>query len=249
MTNRVALHLSGILARRVPRVLLAEPGVEIGFLRGGTVSERTESISSVAGWDALAVSSVSEDSEPYVDEARTSGIPVVVGSDLPYGYQVGDATFVMGATEGFGLAAALAVSMVDQGSRPLQTRLAWTVPGRALGAGTPVTFPEPIGALWAGRDESPLDWPRMTCLAAPEHSPWLGVAVNLRLQGPNGTEERIQGVADDAAFLRAASMSSALLAAARGAYPPGVNSPGDPQGVYLNLARGAGLEIAGFVPD
>lgn len=249
MTSRVALQLSGILARRVPRVLLAEPDVEIGFLQGDARSERAESISSVSGWSALGVSSVSETSEHYVEEALATGVPVVVGSDLPFGYPVGDATVVIGATEGFGLAAALAMAMADRGSRPLETRLAWTVPGRALGAGTPVTFPEPIGALWAGRDESPLDWPRITCLAAPDHSPWLGVAVNLRLQGPDGTVERIWGVADDAAFLRAISMSSALLAAARGAYPAGVNSPGDPQGVYLRLARAAGLELAAFVPD
>lgn len=249
MTSRVVLHLGGILARRVPSVLLAEPDVEIGFLRGGAGSERIESISSVDGWDALAVSNISEESEPYVDEARASGIPVVVGSDLPFGYPVGDATFVVGATEGFGLAAALAIGMVGTGRQPLRARLAWTVPGRTLGAGTPVTFPEPVGALWAARDESPLDWPMVTCLAAPDHSPWLGVAVNLKLQGPNGTEEHTWGIADDAAFLRAVSMSSALLAAARGAYRPGLNSPGDPQGVYLGLARAAGLEIAAFIPE
>ena len=248
MTSRVALHLSGILARRVPSVLLAEPDVEIGFLRGGAGSERTESISSVAGWGALAVSNISEESEPYVDEARASGIPVVVGSDLPFGYPVGYSTFVIGASEGFGLAAAVAISMAGPGRLPLRARLAWTVPGRTLGAGIPVTFPEPIGALWAARDESPLDWPRITCLAAPDHSPWLGVAVNLRLQGPDGEEECIWGIGDDAAFLRAVSMSSAVLAAARGAYAPGLHSPGDPQGVYMRLARAAGLEIAAFVP-
>ena len=249
MTSRVALHLSDILARRVPSVLLAEPGVEIGLLQGDTRSQRTQSISSVTGWNALAVSDISEAAKPHVEEALSSGIPVVVGSDLPFGCPVGDATFVIGAGEAFGLAAALAMAMIDPGSRPLDTRLAWTVPGRALGAGTPVTFPEPIGALWAGRDESPLDWPGITCLAAPDHSPWLGVAVSLKLQRPNGNEQRIWGVADDADFLRAVSMSSAVLAAARGAYPPGTNSPGDPQGVYLRLTRAAGLQVAEFIPD
>ena len=223
--------------------------MEIGFIQGDARPERSDSITSVSGWNALGVSSISEASERYVEEALAAGVPVVVGSDLPFGYPVGDATVVIGATEGFGLAAALAMAMIDPDSRPLKTRLAWTVPGRALGAGTPVTFPEPIGALWAGRDESPLDWPRITCLAAPDHSPWLGVAVNLKLQGSNGAEERIWGVTDDAAFLRAVSMSSALIAAARGAYPAGVNSPGDPQGMYLRLARAAGLEIAAFTPD
>lgn len=223
--------------------------MEIGFLGGDGGPGGAEPISSVVGWDALAVEDVSETSEPYVEEARGSGIPVVVGAGLPFGYPVGDATFVVGATEGYGLAAALAISMIGQESRPLETRLAWTVPSRALGAGIPVTFPEPIGPLWAGRDESPLDWPRTTCLAAPNQSPWLGIAVNLKMQGPKGTEELIWGIADDAAFLRAVSMSSALLAAARGAYPPGVNTPGDPQGVYLRLARTAGLEIAAFIPN
>lgn len=211
--------------------------------------EGAESISSVAGWDALAVLSISEDSQPLVEEARSAGIPVVVGAGLPFGYPVGDGTFVVGAALGSGLAAALALSMLDPPSRPVETRLAWTVPGSQLGAGIPVTFPEPVGALWAGREESPLPWPGVTSLAAPDDSPWLAVVAKLKLLGPNAAEERIRGIADDAVFLKAVSISAAVLAAARDAYPPGVNSPGDPSGLYMSLARAAGLEIATFIPD
>lgn len=249
MTERVALHLNGLLALRVPRVLLAEPDIEIGLLQGEPGADRMNAITSVSGADALAVGEVSDAALSHIEEARAARIPVIVGTNLPFGYPVGDSTFVVGATLGSGLAAALAISMIEPGRNPVEARLAWTLPGRPLGSGIPVTFPEPVGPLWAGRDESPLGWPSVTCLAAPQNSPWLGIAVTLKTDGPSGTEELIQGIADDAVFLRAISMAASLVAAARGAYPPGINSPGDPGGMFMRLARAAGLEIAAFIPD
>ncbi len=245
MTTRVALHLSGGVALRASRVLLAEAGVQVGFLSDDSGHEGTDSILSVAGWDALAVSGVSEASDPHVKEALASDIPVVVGTHLPDGYPVGDATVVTGAALGSGLAAALALSIADPNGEPVDTQLAWTVSGQPLGMGTPVTFPEPVGPLWAGRAKSPLRRPRVTCWVAPDDSPWTAVVVNVRGRS-NGGANRILGVVDDATFLRAVSISATLVAAARGAYPPGVNSPGDPGGVYLRLARAAGMEIAEF---
>lgn len=248
MTTRVALHLSGGMARRAARVLLAEADVQVGFLLGKPGHEGTDSILSVAGWDALAVSDVSEASDPHIKEALASDVPVVVGTHLPDGYPVGDATVVTGATLGSGLAAALALSIADPRGEPPDAELAWTVSGQPLGMGTPVTFPEPVGPLWAGRAESPLRRPRVTCWVAPDDSPWMAVVVKVRGRS-NGVANRILGVVDDGNFLRAISISAALVAAARGAYPSGVSSPGDPGGVYLRLARAAGMEIAEFSPE
>ncbi len=249
MTTRVALHLSGGLARRASRVLLAEPDVQIGFLSGDPGYKDSELISSLERCDALAVSDVSEDSAPFLNEAFASDIPVVIGADLPDNYPVGAATVVNGAALGSGLAAALALSMADPNMSPTRTRLAWTVPGRPLGAGTPVTFPEPVGPLWAGRVAGPLRGPWVTCRAAPDDSPWLAAVVETSRYRRGGAANRVLGVVDDDAFLRAVSISAAVVAAARGAYPPGINSPGDPEGVYLRLARSAGMEIAEFSPD
>ena len=235
------------MGHRVLRVLLAEPDVEVGLLRGDSGHDRTHSVSTVVGWDALAVGIISEASRSAVDEAVSHGIPVVVGGDLPVGFPVGEGTFVVQVLTGSGLAAALGSSMIGPGHRPIETRLAWTIPGRPLGAGLPVTFPEPVGPLWAGREESPLPWPSVTCLAAPANTPWLGVVVRMTVRDDRGDHHRIQGIADEAAFLQGVSMAAAVLAAARGAYPPGVNSPGDPGGMFMALARAAGLEVAAFV--
>ncbi len=246
MTTRVALHLSGGLGLRASRVLLAEAGIQVGFLSDDPGHEGTDSILSVAGWDALAVSDVSEASDPHVKEALAFDIPVAVGTHLPDGYPVGDATVVTGAALGSGLAAALALSVSNPSGEPVDTQLAWTVSGQPLGMGTPVTFPEPVGPLWAGRAESPLlRRPQVTCLVAPDDSPWMAVVANVRGRS-NGVANRTLGVVDDGNFLQAISISAALVAAARGAYPPGVNNPGDPGGVYLQLARAAGMEIAEF---
>lgn len=248
MTARIALHLDGDLCHRVMRVLLAEPDVEVGQFGGKSGDSRTEATSTIAAWDALAVDSISEASRAAVDEALQRGIPVVVGDELPTGYPVEGGTFVCGALTGSGLAGALAMSMVDPGARPVESRLAWTVPGRPLGAGIPVTFPGPVGPLWAGRVESPLPWPSATCLAAPDDTPWRGVAVRLKVRDGRGEHDRLRGIVDDGAFLDGVCMAAAVLAAARGAYPEGASGPGDPDGLFMSLARRAGLETAAFLP-
>ena len=245
MTARIALHVDGDLGRRVMRVLLAEPDVEVGLFHGDPVLDRTVSVTTVAGWDALAVGAISEASRSVVGEASSLGIPVVVGDELPTGYPAKGSTFVGGVLTGSGLAAALAMSMIEPGVRPVESRLAWTVPGHPLGAGIPVTFPDPVGPLWAGRVESPFPWPSATCLAAPDDTPWRGVEVRLKVRDDQGDHERIRGIADDGAFLDAICMAAAALAAARGAYPDGADGS---DGLFMSLAGGAGLEVAAFVP-
>ncbi len=247
VTVRIALRLDDDLGRRVRMCLLDEPDVEVGLLVEDPGDGSVHTVSSLEGWDALVVNSVSTASRAAVDQAVRQRIPVVSGADLPAGRRPEGGTITAGVMTGSGLAAALAASMAASHAPPMETRLAWTVPGAPLAAGIPVTFPEPVGTLWAGRAEHRLPWPSVIGLAAPHRSQWRGAAV--RLQVRNGEKGgQVRGIVDDDAFLDAVCMAAAALAAARGAYPPGVNGPGDPGGLFMRLAERAGMEAAAFVP-
>ena len=246
MTIRAALHLEEGLASRVTSVLLAEPEAQIGLFGQEPGRPRTHPVSTLAAWDVLAVSAVTDETRTAVDEALEHGLPLVVGADLPRDYDSGDGVVVEGARSGAGLATALALSLVGSSNPPVESRLAWTTSGERMGAGVAVTFPEPVGPLWAGRVDSRLPWPSVTCLAAPDDSLWKGVAIRLVDDGGN---VRTRGVADHRDFLDAICLAAAALAAARGAYPPGVSGPGDPEGRFMELAQRAGLAVASFRPD
>ncbi len=228
------------------RVLQAAPGVEIGRLPTGP--EADGPTGSVEGWDVLAVDTVDATSRPLVEEACALGLPVVVGADLPVRFTPApDATIVSGAASGAGLAAALAISMLPRSAEPLKARLAWTVAGRPLRAGRAVTFPEPVGSLWAGWGENPLPWPDVACCPAPTDSPWKAVRVDIEFHDAEGGGSLVHGVSDEGRFLDAVCFGSATLAAARGAYPLGAGGPGDPDGVFVRLAQDAGMQVARFV--
>ena len=248
MAYRIALRLDDPLARRVRRCLLAERGVEAGLLVDDPGDGSIPTVAALEGWDALAVDRISDESRRAVDQALEQGIPVVSGDNLPAWKYPSGGTLVAGVLTGAGLAAALAVSAAPDGPPPAETRLAWTVPGDPLAVGIPVAFPEPVGPLWAGRAEHPLPWPSVTGLAAPHCSQWRGATARLKIRGGGADRGLVRGVVDDADFLDAVCMASAALAAARGAYPEGLNSTGDPNGLFMRLARRAGLEEATFAP-
>ena len=245
MTRRVALHTEGDRSNRVIRVLQADPRIEIGRIRTGPDADGPPG--SVAGWDVLAVDAATGASGPLVEEALSLGLPVVVAADLPPGFPAGpETTIVGGAGSGAGLAAALAMSMLPRSAEPLGARLAWTVSGRPLRAGRAVTFPEPVGSLWAGWGESPLPWPDVASCPAPTDSTWKAVRVDLEFRDAEGYGSLVHGVADEGRFLDAVCFGAAILAAAWGAYPSGVSGPGDPDGVFVRLARDAGMQVARF---
>lgn len=248
MTHRIALHADGDLRNRVIRVLQSERDAEIVLLGGDPDHEGQELPPPVETWDLLAIDAVTAATRPLVEKALAQGLPVVVAADLPVHFPTGDATFVSGAARGSGLAAALAVSMLPGGAQAFETCLAWTVTGRPLRAGRPITFPEPVGPLWAGWAENPLPWPDVTCFGAPTDSRWQAVRVDLRLQGADREEGLlVHGVSDERGFLEAACFGAAIRAAARGAYPARAKSgPGDPDGVFMRLAQDAGVLVARF---
>lgn len=226
-------------------MLQADPRIEIGRIQ--TDPDADGPPGSVAGWDVLAVDAVTGTSRPLVEEAVALGIPVVVAADLRPGFAaVPEATIVGGAGSGAGLAAALAMSMLPRSAEPLGTRLAWTVSGRPLRAGRAVTFPEPVGSLWAGWGENPLPWSDVASCPAPTDSAWKAVRVDLEFRDTEGSRSLVHGVADEGRFLDAVCFGAAILAAAWGAYPPGVSGPGDPDGVFVRLAQDAGMQVARF---
>lgn len=228
------------------RVLQTDARVEIGRLPIDPDSGRPPG--SVAGWDVLAVDAATGASRPLVEEALALGLPVVVAADLPPGFAaVPEATIVGGAGSGAGLAAALAMSMLPRSAEPLAARLAWTVAGRPLRAGRSVTFPEPVGSLWAGWGENPLPWSDVAGCPAPTDSAWKAVRVDLEFRDAEGVGSLVHGVADEGRFLDAVCFGAAVLAAAGGAYPRGVSGPGDPDGVFVRLAQDAGMRVARFV--
>ena len=249
MTYRIALHAEGDLRNRVLRVLQTEPGVEIVLLGGDPNDDSQETPPPVETWNLLAVGAVTAATRPLVEQACDRDLPVVVAADLPVHFPTGAATFVSGAARGSGLAAALASSMLPEGARALETRLAWTVAGRPLRAGRPITFPEPVGSLWAGWAENPLTcWPSVACFGAPTDSRWRAVRVDLRFRSADGEEAGlVHGISDQRGFLDAACFGAAILAAVRGAYPSGATSgPGDPAGLFMRLAQDAGVLVARF---
>lgn len=228
------------------RVLQTDPLVEIGRLPTGPDSDGP--LGSVAGWDVLAVDAVTAASRPLVEEACALGLPVVVAAQLPARFTPApNATIVGGAASGAGLAAALAMSMLPRSAEPLKARLAWTVVGRPLRAGRAVTFPEPVGSLWAGWGENPLSWPDVACCPAPTDSAWKAVRVDLEFHGAEGGGSLVHGVSDEGSFLDAACFGAAILAATRGTYPRGAVGPGDPDGIFVRLAQDAGMQVARFV--
>jgi len=245
VTRRIALHTEGDRSNRLIRVLQAVAGIEVGRLPTGPDSVGPPG--SLAGWDVLGVDAVTGASRPLVEEACGLGLPVVAAADLPHRFAADpDATIVGGAGSGAGLAAALAMSMLPRSAEPLKARLAWTVAGRPLRAGRAVTFPEPVGSLWAGWGENPLPWQDVACCPAPTDSAWRAVRVDLEFRDAEGGGSLVHGVSDEGRFLDAVCFGAAILAAARGAYPSGAGGPGDPDGVFVRLAQDAGMQVARF---
>ena len=220
----------------------------VGILNTHSDTGEEASTESVVGWNVLAVDNLAEAYLPRILEAAENGIPVVVGADLPVRFSAPDSPFVCNASNGAGLAAALARYMSPEDAPHLETRLAWTVAGRPLRAGQAVTFPEPVGPLWAGRH--PADGTKATCYVAPTDSGWAAVRVGLNVADSNGGRRMVLGISDHHDYLSAASFGAAILAAAKGAYPAGLSrGPGDSKGIFIEIAQEAGLRVARFHPE
>lgn len=223
-------------------MLLAEDGVRVGLFGDESKTPRVERVRDVTDWDVLVVPALSPDARPIAEEAMAAAIPVVLGEEVrdldpPPG------PLILGVLEGWRLAAALATLATDH--EVLEIDLAWTEEGRPLDEGVAVSFPDPIGALWAEPSEPD---EAAGGLVAPTSGRWRGALATVTFASDRGVDRTMYGIADDRRFLDGLVLAAAGLAAAEGAYPAGVSGPADPGGRFLDIARVAGLEIASFTP-
>ena len=228
---------------RASRVLLAERGVHVGLFDDEAPTPRVERVESIEDWHALLVDEISFASRIWIDRALEQNVAVVIGTTAE-GLDPGESSVIHQVLDGPGLAAALA-SFDPEAVVPTAARLAWTETGHPLAEGVAVTFPDPVGPLWAER-AGVVDAPfPTTALVAPTNGRWR--AATAQVTGASGVVSTY-GVADDRSFFDGVVMAAAALAAADGAYPSGINGPGDTGGVFWRLAREAGLEVASFTP-
>lgn len=231
--------------------MLAERSVEaVGLIgrRSTSGDPRVSTITDLAGWDVVA-SDDPEHFERRYRQASDHGIPLVVTSDPAPVSDDPAIPVVVGANSRTGLAAGLAAHECTRHANPMEVVVGWTETGSPLRRGRPLVFPQPIGNLWA-REGAEI-WhgaPAGTqFLAAPYDGPWTGLVARVTAATRDGVELRTVGVTDDGAYLAGIALSAAVLAAAGGAYPPGIHYPTAAETVYLEMALGAGLEVATFI--
>jgi hypothetical protein len=248
---RIALDATGKIGARAARVLLAEPSVAaLGLIgrRSTSGDPRVSTITNLAGWDVLA-SDDTEQAERRYRQASDHGIPFVVPSDQGSLPPNPDIPVVVGANHRAGLAVSLASQECARHFSPMEVVVGWTEPGRPLRRGRPLVFPQPVGNLWAHEAQS--TWPEAPTgtqfLAAPVEGPWAGLVARVTAATSEGVEVRTIGVADDAIFLGGIALAAAVLVAASGAYPIGLNHPAAIAPAYLDASLQAGLEVATFV--
>ena len=245
---RIAVHVSGELGVRTSRVLLAEPGVHVGLFDEDSKAKRVHRVDGLADWDVLVVDEISIGSRVQIERALALDLPVVLTGEAPT-FDVQTPTLISGVLEGARLAMALAHSGLGGTDELMEAQLAWTVQGHPLRAGVGVTFPDPVGPQWGEPATVPDASYPTRGLVAPVSGKWRALTTLLTIGTDDGVTQRVYGLADDQGFLNGAALASAALAAGEGAYPTGINGPGDPDGVFLRNAQRAGLHIAAFTPQ
>jgi len=132
-----------------------------------------------------------------------------------------------------------------RGGEIMDVTTAWTEPGRPIRRGEIIQFPAPVGSLW-GRPSSKA---RPNAMVAPTDSPWAAGLARVTSAGTTGVSTHIVGVAADAVHLEAIALATGAIAAAQTAYGPGLHHPDDAAEPYLEIALGAGLDVATYTLD
>jgi len=207
---RVAIDGTDEVAARTARVLFAEETVtHIGFMQPELklLGPRTTAATDLDTYDVL----VSTGETPAIDllaEASVRGVPLVLWHDEPDLYR-GPAAVPVVVSANMG--STLAPSLVNHPSAAITTSdavtIAWTEPGKPYRGGTAITFPEPVGSIWARERTS-------GHLVARTSGNWGGAVVIVT--GPSG--ERIVGVSDHGPHLEALTLAAVALVAAGGTY-------------------------------
>ncbi|MEN8237753.1 MAG: hypothetical protein ABFR53_00995 [Actinomycetota bacterium] len=207
---RIALDGTDEIAARTARVLFAEASVShIGFMQSGMplLGKRTADVGDLDTYDVI-VSTGETPASDLVALASVGGVPLVLWHDEP-GLHRGSSTVpvVVSANVGSALAPALTHHPSAAVTNSDTVTIAWTEPGKPFRTGEAITFPDPVGPVWARERASGR-------FVARTSQNWSGAVVTV--QGPDG--DRIVGVSDHGAHLEALTLAAVALLTAEGTY-------------------------------
>ncbi len=237
---RVAVNSLGEAGTRAGLILLAERSLTaLGVYGGGTLTadRRTTRISSLSGFDVL----VTDDPQPSalaaiaVEDGLSCVTAAAVDPEVAGRFGAAGRILLTGA-DLRGLAATLGAHERLASDAPVQSTVAWTVPGKALRRGVAVGFPDPVGARW-GR-------PVAAGVEVPIGGSWAGASVTVTARRNGKTVQRLVGVADQREHLEAIALAAGILVVAGGSLAPGAYQPADAAVAFLEGALGVGLGVA-----
>jgi hypothetical protein len=233
---RIAIDGTDEIAARTARVLFAERGVShIGFMQSGMtrLGKRTAEAEDLETYDVI-LSTGETAATDLIARGSVLGVPLVLWHDEP-GLHRGPSTMPVVASSNLG--SALAPSLVHHPSAAVTSSdtvtIAWTEPGKPLRKGAAVTFPDPIGPVWAVERGN-------GHLVARTSDEWSGAVVTVR--GPS--DQRIVGVSDLGTHLEALTLASVAVLAAEGIYGPVIGDASAHGSELLAMAMEMELEVA-----
>ncbi len=248
---RIALNAIGDVGTRTGRILTAESSLVALGLYGdhpGLVQDRrTLPISTLEGFDVL----VTDDGEASsalaglaVEDGLSCAVPGAISPNVAEQYSR-TSKLVLTNCSLAGLAETLAVHEAARTDQPLDTVIAWTEHGKPRRRGTPVAFPDPVGARWGRRVGNEANTIRV---AVPVDGPWAGATATIVGRVGEATERRIVGVSDAGDHLEAIALAAGAVVAATSALS-GALEPRDVAEDYLAVALRMGLGVATYTLD
>lgn len=247
---RIAIDAHTEVGVRSGRILLGERGLSALGLYDktpNTEDPRLERADTLSSYD-LFVSDTTEDPETAAVLALEAEIGCVlfadaedVGTSLRSEFVNIGKTLLTGANLAAGIAPALASHETARGGEILEVAVAWTEPGTPLRRGTPMPFPDPVGARWAR--ERPTE-PGYKAYVAPVSGDWAAAVARVTSAADSGVVTRVVGVADLAPHLEALALAAGAMSL--DVFTPGSHRPAFAAEVYLAAALEAGLDVAAY---
>jgi len=257
---RIALHAAGEIGHRAARILLSERSLIALGLYGHQASRETEdrrmtAIREVAGFDLLTTDTA-VDPLGFALIAADEGISCVLSADtapdaaLAGRFRAAGTTLLVAAGLGGGIAETLAAHEITSIEENRRVRISWTEPGRLLGGGEAVPFPEPVGARWGRKVPGrPGDRFPTTRVIAPVDGEWAGAVAEVTGLVDGSRMQRVVGVADQADHLAALALAAGVVAVAEGSAPAGAHRPAAIAAAYLAAALRMGMDVATFTEE
>jgi hypothetical protein len=249
---RIALQAVGVIGTRVGRILSAEAELAAlglyGDQAGLAQDRRTLRISSLDGFNALVTDDETSAALALaalaVEDGISCAIPGAINDALGLRFETAGKT-VMANCSLAGLAETLAAHEAARTDSPIDTVIAWTESGKPIRRGTPVAFPDPVGARWGRRLGRAHGIARVS---VPIDGPWAGATAIVVGTNGDSTVSRIVGVADDADHLRAIALAAGAVTVTQ-TDKVGRIEPRDVAEQYLAAALGMGLGVATYTLD